>query len=70
MARDHRLDGSLPSVRPGAALPLLAVPYIQVRQAGGVWHVTKDGRFVGDFLKEEDALLAVEAAAGTGVGLS
>lgn len=67
--RNRRLDGSASSSRPGATLPLLAVPCIQVRQTGGVWHVTKDGRFLGDFFKEKDALTAVETAAGTGVRL-
>ncbi len=68
-ARGRRLGGSVLSFRPGEALPLLAVPCIQVRQAGDVWHVTKDGRFFGDFLNEEHALLAAETAADTGVGL-
>lgn len=64
IARGRTLDDSALSFRPGETPPLLALPCIQVRQAGGVWHVTKDGRFYGDFLKEEDALQAVEAAGG------
>lgn len=49
---------------PGQAQSLFALPCIQVRQVGGVWHVTRDGRFYGDFVKEEEALQAVEAAGG------
>lgn len=67
ISRSRRLSERTLSFRPGETPPLLALRCIQVRQAGGVWHVTKDGRFLGDFFKEEDALMAVEAAAGTGV---
>jgi hypothetical protein len=35
---------------------------IQVRQAGGIWRVTKDGRFYGDFHAKQDALEAGEVA--------
>ena len=43
---------------------LTALPRIRMRHAGGVWRVTRDGRFHGDFSKEEYALAAVEAAGG------
>ncbi len=64
IARDRRLDDSTRCFRPGEASPLMALPRIRVRQTGGVWHVTKDGRFYGDFIKEEKAMQAVEAAGG------
>ena len=64
IARGRKLDDRIVSFRLGETTPLLALPSIQVRRAGGVWHVTKDGRFLGDFLKEEDALMAVKAAGG------
>lgn len=63
VARPRRAKGRALSSGP-AVEPPVALPPIQVHQAGGVWHVTKDGRFYGDFFKEEDALRAA-AAAGT-----
>lgn len=41
---------------------LFPLPRIQVHQAGGIWHVTRDGQFYGDFCEEQDALEAVETA--------
>lgn len=64
IARDRRLDDSTQCFRLGEAPPLMALPRIKVRQTGGVWHVTKDGRFYGDFIKEEKAMQAVKAAGG------
>lgn len=34
---------------------------IQMHHAGGIWRVTLDGRFYGDFLKKQDAAAAVAA---------
>ena len=68
-ARNHRFASDAVTFRLAELPTLLAEPCIQVRQAGGAWRVTKDTRFHGDFLKEEDALQAVEAAAGPGAGL-
>jgi hypothetical protein len=45
---------------PTEELPLTALPRFQISQAGGVWRVTKDGGFYGDFSKEQHALTAVE----------
>lgn len=64
---EERSELPAPSFRPAETLPVPAVPRIQVCQTGGVWHVTKDGRFHGDFFKQEDALISGDAAAGTGV---
>jgi hypothetical protein len=41
---------------------LFPLPRIQVCQAGGVWRITRDGHFYGDFHEEQDALEAAEVA--------
>lgn len=53
--------GALPkgAIDVGRLFPL---PRIQVHQAGGIWHVTRDGQFYGDFHEERHALEAVETA--------
>lgn len=61
----RRSAGDAPSGDTGNDRLLSPHSGIRVRQAGGVWHVTKDGRFYGDFFKERDALAAVKAAGGT-----
>ena len=41
--------------------PLAESPRIQMKHAGGIWRVTLDGRFYGDFHTEQDAASAVAA---------
>lgn len=37
-------------------------PRVRISLAGGIWHVTKDGIFHGDFTREQDAVAAVATA--------
>ena len=65
IAKLRRTGGRALSSRPDVEPPAALAP-IQVHQAGGVWHVTRDGRFYGDFFKEEDALRAAATAGAVG----
>ena len=65
--RSSELADLAPSSDAGDELPLTALPRFQVSQAGGVWRVTKDGDFHGDFFKEQHALAAVELARNAAV---
>jgi hypothetical protein len=47
---------------------LFRLPPIEVYQSSGIWRVTRDGEFYGDFHEEQAALEAAEVA-GRGVGL-
>lgn len=47
-------------VRAGQTL-LPAFPRVQVREQSGIWEVTADGRFHGQYLKEEHAFAAAKA---------
>ena len=67
--RSRKSPGVAPSGDTGKEPNFIAPPRIRMRHAGGVWRVTKDGRFHGDFSKKEDALAAVEAA-GSGTAQS
>lgn len=49
----------------GGNLPLISCSRIQMGRARGIWRVTKDGRFHGDFFKKQDALAAALTARGT-----
>ena len=56
-----------PSAVPGATgeqslRPTLPPDRIQLKETSGIWHVTVDGAFLGDFHKKEQALAAVALA--------
>ena len=42
-------------------LPAALAPHLQVREHAGVWEVLVDGRFYGQYLKQEHAFAAVNA---------
>ena len=50
-----------------AALPPPAPTLFEVAHRGGIWEVTKDGRFYGHYLSQQPAFDAVEAAAHAAV---
>lgn len=52
-----------PAEAGGNGMPCTMPPRIQVDHVNGIWRVTKHGRFYGDFLREQDASSAGEAAA-------
>lgn len=56
----HQLDEIPPSGDIGDEMPLSAPARFRINHMSGVWRVTKDGRFHGDYFKEEYALRAVE----------
>ena len=61
-AKARRL-GKVASVdRAGSDLPLISCSRIQMGNARGIWRVTKDGNFYGDFFKKQDAVVAALAA--------
>jgi hypothetical protein len=53
--------GAAPPNGNGVELPAVD-PGVRISLAGGVWHVTKDGIFHGDFTREQDAVAAVATA--------
>jgi hypothetical protein len=50
-----------------AALPPPASTLFEVAHRGGIWEVTKDGRFYGHYHSQQPAFDAVEAAAHAAV---
>ena len=46
----------------------LPVVVFELRHHSGIWEVTKDGRFLGDFLSEREALDSAQAAVRSVVG--
>jgi hypothetical protein len=50
-----------------AALPSPAPTLFEVARRGGIWEVTKDGRFYGHYHSQQPAFDAVEAAAHAAV---
>lgn len=60
-ARERRARKVEAAATDSGATPIAESPRIQMRQAGGIWRVTLDGRFYGDFFNEQDAAAAVSA---------
>jgi hypothetical protein len=62
--RDHPLDNLAPSNNTGDTLTSITPSPFQINHASGVWHVTKDGNFYGNYFEERHASEAVERARG------
>jgi hypothetical protein len=60
-ARERRVHKVEAAATDSEAMLITKAPRMQMRQAGGIWRVTLDGRFYGDFLQEQDAAAAVVA---------
>ncbi len=58
----HRLQAGAQSTGASDVASLFRLPPIEVYQASGIWRVTKDGEFYGDFHEEQAALEAAEVA--------
>lgn len=58
----NQLEHVTPSSDPGENLPVTEQPDFQVSQSGGIWRVTKNGKFHGDFSRKSHALESIDVA--------
>jgi hypothetical protein len=61
--RPHQTPATAPiATREQPSRPTLPADRIQLKETGGIWHVTVDGAFWGDFHRKEQALAAMALA--------